>query len=398
MSEDNKISLYIHIPFCIKKCNYCDFLSFPEGGRNTALMEQYFKALLREAKALEGGKLILDREREAETVVDINRQVRSIYIGGGTPNIIDAEKISEILCKLKNIFTVDEKTEISIELNPGVYGEDIIKRELTVLRAAGINRLSIGLQTADNGELKKLGRIHSFEDFLRLYGAARESGFENINIDLISGIPMQTVKSYERTLDKVLALKPEHISAYSLIIEEGTPFGEGDRESLKLPDEDEEYEIYLMTRRILNENGYDRYEISNYARKGYECVHNLACWDRKDYLGLGLGAASLMGAFRFSNTRELKRYLPAPADSRVEVQRLKEKEAMEEFMFLGLRKTAGVRRRDFESSFGVSLDGIYAGVIAKYSRLGLIEDDGESVRLTVRGMDAANEIMSNFLL
>ena len=406
-----KLSLYIHIPFCIKKCNYCDFLSFPTGGRNTPLAESYAEALLREAEALRGGCLSLNEEGGVEVGtsgtgaacregchVNINKPIKSIYFGGGTPNILNSEWIVRILCKLSEIFTIDEAAEISIELNPGVYEENERHRELTALRAAGINRISMGLQSVQLPELKRLGRIHDLTAFLRLYEEALNCGFENINVDLMTGIPLQTCDTFARTLERVLELRPKHISAYSLIIEEGTPFGEADLKSLDLPEEDEEYEIYLMTRRILEQAGYRRYEISNYALPGYECAHNLVYWDRGDYLGLGLGAASLIGDLRFSNTKELNKYLAAPGRTRENIQRLSQQEAMEEFMFLGLRKTAGVRKADFKRMFGRELEEVYGEIIEKQVGLSLMEEGRDGVRLTERGMDAANEVMAKFLL
>ncbi len=411
-----KLSLYIHIPFCIKKCNYCDFLSFPTGGRNTPLAERYAAALLREAEALRGGSLSeacqvdinqargqsyqvdINQVGDPSRQVDINKPVKSIYFGGGTPNILSSEWITRILCKLKRLFTIEKDAEISIELNPGVYEEKERHRELEALKEAGINRISIGLQSACAAELKRLGRIHDLTAFLKLYEEALNCGFENINVDLMTGIPLQTCDSFARTLEKVLELRPKHISAYSLIVEEGTPFGEVPLKSLDLPDEDEEYEIYLMTRRVLKQAGYERYEISNYALPGYECAHNLVYWDRGDYLGLGLGAASLIGDLRFSNTGQLQKYLSAPGDARENIHKLTEKEAMEEFMFLGLRKTAGVSRADFKRAFGYDMDEIYGEIIAGEEGAGLMEEDGDMVRLTERGMDAANRVMSKFLL
>ncbi|MBQ9503796.1 MAG: radical SAM family heme chaperone HemW [Lachnospiraceae bacterium] len=394
-----KLSLYIHIPFCIKKCNYCDFLSFPTGGRNTPLAESYAHALLREAEALRGGcQVDINLNRNSPYLVDINKPIKSIYFGGGTPNILNSEWIVRVLCKLNEIFTIDETAEISIELNPGVYEEKERHRELKALRAAGINRISTGLQSAHSAELKRLGRIHDLTAFLRLYEEALNCGFENINVDLMTGIPLQTCDTFARTLERVLELRPKHISAYSLIIEEGTPFGEADLKSLDLPEEEEEYEIYLMTRRILEQAGYRRYEISNYALPGYECAHNLVYWDRGDYLGLGLGAASLIGDLRFSNTKELNKYLAAPGRTRENIQRLSQQEAMEEFMFLGLRKTSGVRKADFKRMFGRDLEEVYGEVIEKQVGLSLMEEDRDGVRLTERGIDAANEVMAKFLL
>ena len=391
--SDTDLSIYVHIPFCIRKCNYCDFLSFPEGERNTGNMKRYMEALLTEVDALKGEVTGLGTNE-----VNINKKIRTVYFGGGTPNIVGARSIETILCKLKDIFSFDEEAEISIELNPGVYDEKIISGELKTLKNAGVNRLSIGLQSAQDEELKRLGRIHDLKDFLRLYEAAKDWGFENINVDLISGIPMQTKESYEKTLETVTGLKPKHISAYSLIIEDKTAFGRMDRKELELPDEDEEYEIYLMTEKLLMQSGYRRYEVSNYALEGYECRHNLVYWNRGDYLGLGLGAASLVDGIRFSNTRSMEKYLKNPGASREDIQKLTRKEEIEEFMFLGLRMTDGISVDDFQREFNKGIREIYGEVLDKYSALGLIDLSDGRVKLTHRGLDGANEIMSKFLL
>ena len=263
------IEIYIHIPFCVKKCDY------------------YVQALLREIDAVKEGK---------------GRSVSSIFIGGGTPSVLDAGFIGEILNRIRNKFQIQNDAEITIEANPGTadYGK------LQAYRDYGINRLSIGLQSPDDRELKILGRIHNYEQFLETYKKARKAGFDNINVDLMSAIPDQTYKGWEKNLRTVAELEPEHISAYSLIIEEGTPFA---ARQLNLPDEDTEYNMYEATARILKEYGYKQYEISNYAKKGLECRHNKGYWQRTDYLGLGLGASSLLDHMRFSNTADMKEYI-----------------------------------------------------------------------------------------
>lgn len=391
------LSIYIHIPFCVRKCNYCDFLSFPASGLGTGVQERYVQAVLKEIDGV-----------VEDFAVDITRKstslenkgfplISTIYIGGGTPNLLSAGLISAMLCKLKESFIIDSSAEISIEMNPGIYDRDSAGKELEILRKAGINRLSIGLQSADDKELKRLGRIHSFSDFEYLYTTARQSGFENINVDLISSVPAQTAASFRNTLETVTELKPQHISVYSLIIEEGTPFAEAGREALDLPEEDEDYEIYLMTREFLRDKGYKRYEISNYALPGYECAHNLVYWNRGSYLGLGLGAASFINGKRFSNTRDLNRYLEAPDDLHEDIHELTQKEAMEEFFFLGLRKTEGVSLGEFKSIFGCEAGEVYAEVIEKYSRLGLLISERGRLSLTERGMDLANEVMAEFI-
>ena len=278
------LELYLHIPFCVKKCDYCDFLSGPSGPKEQA---DYVDALLEEINAAEEGK---------------GRSVSSVFIGGGTPSVLDERFIGEILNHIRRKFQIADHAEITIEVNPGTAD----RNKLQAYRTYGINRLSIGLQSPDDRELKILGRIHNYEQFLETYRSAREAGFDNINIDLMSAIPDQTYEGWIHNLRTVAGLDPEHISAYSLIIEEGTPFAS---RTLNLPDEDAEYNMYEATAQILREYGFEQYEISNYAKKGRECRHNVGYWIRQDYLGFGLGASSLYGKERFVNTQDMKKYL-----------------------------------------------------------------------------------------
>ena len=265
---DSPMEIYVHIPFCIKKCDYCDFLSGPSGPKKQA---DYVDALLEEINAAEEGK---------------GRSVSSVFIGGGTPSVLDERFIGEILNHIRRKFQIADHAEITIEVNPGTAD----RNKLQAYRTYGINRLSIGLQSPDDRELKILGRIHNYEQFLETYRSARDAGFDNINIDLMSAIPDQTYEGWIHNLRTVAGLEPEHISAYSLIIEEGTPFAS---RTLSLPDEDTEYNMYEATVQILREYGFEQYEISNYAKKGRECRHNVGYWIRQDYLGFGLGASSL---------------------------------------------------------------------------------------------------------
>lgn len=365
-SEKRDLELYIHVPFCIKKCQYCDFLSAPSSKEER---QEYVKSLCRQLRTY--GELA-----KAYHVV-------SIFVGGGTPSILDKEQLLGIFDAVRDTFTVDGDAEITIEVNPGTVTEEKLKAYLK----AGINRLSIGLQSAENEELRLLGRIHTYEDFLSTYGLAREMGFGNINVDLMSAIPKQTLEGWERTLRKVVRLRPEHISAYSLIIEEGTPFyerygkgGHGD----ELPGEEEERRMYWRTAGLLEEYGYRRYEISNYALPGYECRHNLGYWNRTEYLGIGTGAASLMDNRRWNYGEE-------PAGLSV-------REQMEEFMFLGLRKMEGVSKTKFEESFGCGMGEVYGETLRRMYEMGLMEGVGEFVRLTERGIDVSNGVLCEFLL
>lgn len=411
--DKNNLELYIHTPFCVKKCAYCDFLSFP-ADTNTQI--QYVHALLNEIRFYGeqmGGY-----------------QVSTIYIGGGTPSWLEPELLVAIMDQVYNSFHVREDAEVSIECNPGT----VTTAKLEAYRRAGINRLSIGLQSANNEELKVLGRIHTYEQFLKTYELARNAGYTNINIDLMSGLPCQSAESFADTLQRVIRLKPEHISAYSLIIEKGTPFyekykfdmvrQEAGMKTEELPTEDDTYKMLKLTQRVLAKAGYERYEISNYAKPGYACRHNVGYWTRENYLGLGLGAASLIDNVRYSNTRELYEYIEicrkltflppevfAPEEGmdapergwfgsnlHTEAAVVNRKAQMEEFMFLGLRMTEGISRNEFEANFGMPIEAAYVQVLPDLQAQKLIEKREGRVYLTDRGMDVANYVMAQFLL
>lgn len=368
------LEIYIHIPFCVKKCNYCDFLSSPSTAKER---QEYCESLC--------GKI-----RSYGSLAKAYRVV-SVFVGGGTPSILLEGQMSRIFLALRDTFFIEEDAEITIEVNPGT----VTYEKLKAYRQAGVNRLSIGLQSVRDEELKLLGRVHSFRDFLETYRMARETGFENINIDLISAIPGQTRKSWEQTLRQTAELEPEHISAYSLIIEEGTPFfdmyGEGsskndteDRAVVPLPDEDEERLMYEDTKVILEQYGYERYEISNYAKKGYECRHNLGYWSRAEYLGIGTGASSLI---------ENRRFIEGGKPEKLSIE-----DQMAEFMFLGLRKIKGVSKQDFQNYFGKNIEDIYGNIIKEMKKKKLVAERGDNVFLTERGIDVSNYVMSYFLL
>lgn len=381
------MELYFHIPFCVRKCFYCDFLSAPADGQAKAA---YMEALRRETTL-----------RAEEYRCD---SVTSVFIGGGTPSAVEAEEIAALLSTVRQHYPLAEDAEITIEVNPGT----VTAEKLEVYRVAGINRLSIGLQSADDRELAAIGRIHTWQQFLDTYGLAVGAGYRNINIDVMSTLPGQTLESYRRTLEKILALTPQptHISAYSLILEEGTAFWDmSQRGELTLPDEDADRQMYSETKRILAEAGYSRYEISNYAKLGHACRHNCGYWRRDEYAGFGIGAASLVRESRFRNGDSLTAYLRDPVGCREELQVLSPQEQMEEFMFLGLRMTEGVSERDFEDRFGQRLADIYGGVIQANLRDGLLEwqcgeEHGNARRLalTERGLDISNYVMAQFLL
>lgn len=373
------LSLYIHIPFCVKKCDYCDFLSAPA---TKEVQEQYLHALFWEIK---------ERSRMYK-----DYQVKTIFIGGGTPSVVSPEKIRELMKLIKECFAVCPDAEISMEVNPGTAQKQEIFESY---REAGINRLSIGLQSANDEELKTLGRIHTFSQFETTWKMARAAGFSNMNVDIMSALPGQSVESYQKTLEKVCALEPEHISAYSLIIEEGTPFFE--RYSPLLEDEDNEERdrrMYLLTEQILKEYGYGRYEISNYAKTGKECRHNLVYWTRGEYLGLGIGAASMLNNTRYKNVEDLSAYICQggllPYE---EEQKLSVREQMEEFMFLGLRLTAGISMAEFEHTFGCNVEAVFGDVIQKNQLNGLITVGEGRIALTPKGLDLSNYVFAQFL-
>ena len=330
------MELYLHMPFCVRKCAYCDFLSFPSGAKTQRM---YAKRLMEDIGVM--GK------RYGEIPVE------TIFIGGGTPSVPDSGLIVEIMEHVRHAFHVVDGAEISMEANPGT----VTREKLTDYRKAGINRLSFGLQSANDRELKLLGRIHTWAEFLESFTLARECGFANLNIDLMSALPGQTCESWKETLSRVTDLDPEHISAYSLIIEEGTPFGEryGSEEGRKLlPDEDSEREMYHETKRFLKDCGYERYEISNYAKPGRECRHNIGYWTGVPYLGLGLGASSYLDGCRFTVNPDMKQYLEEKPGMFTDIEKLTKKDMEEEFFYVGLRMTAGVSLSEFERRFGIS--------------------------------------------
>ena len=395
--EKKELELYIHIPFCVKKCDYCDFLSFPADNRT---QRRYVDAVQKEI--IYYGALYPDRK------------ITTIFIGGGTPSWLDEEEIVRILHTVREAFAVEHDAEITIECNPGTA----TAHKLIRYREAGINRISIGLQSAHNEELALLGRIHTWEQFLKTYDLARKAGFSNINVDLMSALPGQTLETFSDTLKKVLALKPEHLSAYSLMIEEGTPFYERYREDEKhreageptelLPDEEQEYAVTKLTQRVLMEAGYHWYEVSNFAKPGYECRHNIGYWKRADYLGIGIGAASLIDNVRYANVRDLEEYCKECESLWEELNIRKtlcsstepvtREEQMEEFMFLGLRMTEGVSRAEFEQYFGTTIEAVYGDVLRQLQKEGLLMKQEGRICLTERGMDVNNYVVEQFML
>ncbi len=371
------LELYIHIPFCMKKCAYCDFLS---GSASNEQKRTYFDALI----------------REIQTCGDFSEYtVVSVFFGGGTPSLFPGEWIEAIMNEIKVHFHLSCHAEITIEANPGTVDLDKLIR----YRKSGVNRISFGCQSADDTELKMLGRIHTWEEFLESYQMARDAGFDNINVDLMSGLPGQSAVSWEQTLKKVIELGPEHISAYSLIIEEGTPFYEM-QDSLNLPDEDEERLMYERTAKILRDYGYEQYEISNYARKGNACIHNIGYWTGIEYLGLGLGSSSMINNCRFCNTDNMEEYVDksnCPKELRRDVQELSVRDQMEEFMILGLRMNEGISEEQFLKRFQCSVEAVYGEILEKYISGGFLERERGRIFFTREGISVSNTILADFL-
>ena len=374
--------IYLHIPFCVKKCLYCDFIS---GTNSKETIENYINSMVNEIES-----------------TDIKQDVDSVFIGGGTPSSIPPEYIAKVVdclrIKLGNRFLKD--SEITIETNPKTISENALK----IYHDAGINRISMGLQSCIDSELKSLGRIHTFKDFLDSYNIATRY-FDNINIDLISGIPHQTMDSFKESLKKVGDLNPNHISVYSLIIEEGTPFYEmyGPEGKFKdsLPNEDIDREMYHFTKEYLSTLGYNRYEISNYAKENKESRHNLKYWKGNNYYGFGIAAASLVDNIRYKNTDNLKEYIDAmgsPEKIRRTQEILDIEDCMSEYMILGLRLIKGVSPKEFKARFNEDMENKYGNILNKYLNMGLLHTtiDG-NFALTDKGLDVSNSVMEEFL-
>lgn len=380
MMKNSNLGLYLHIPFCVHKCNYCDFLS---GQATPEEMVSYCHSLCQEMSLWSSDPRVMQRE------------VDTIFLGGGTPSLLSVENISQVIGSLYDYFRIANDAEFSIECNPGT----VTKEKLQAYYQLGVNRLSLGMQSTISQELEKLGRIHTYDEFVTTFHMARETGFTNINVDVMAAIPKQTVQSYQTTLQRVLELEPEHISSYSLIIEEGTPFYEKYQDNPPV-DEETDRKMYEMTAELLAGAGYKRYEISNYAKEGYSCKHNLKYWHRDDYLGLGLGAASFLEEERFYNTRVHSTYqtrVKAGEKPLAETEVISRKQAMAEFMYLGLRCMQGVSVHEFECCFQVKLTEVYGHVIDKYVRQGLLIHKGDTVALTNHGIDVSNLVFADFI-
>ncbi len=398
-----ELSIYIHIPFCVRKCLYCDFLSFPVcDGINYVNQSPHAKN-----ERISSYVNLLKKEICSVSAQYEEYRVVSVFFGGGTPSVLPLGAVSGIMERIGASYHLAKDAEITIEMNPDTVSEDKL-REYGV---CGVNRLSIGLQSADDEELARIGRIHDYRAFERAYETARRLGFGNINIDLMAALPGQSVADYERSLRTVAALSPEHISAYSLTLEEGTPLYEN-RESYRFPTEEEDREMYALTGRYLASCGYHRYEISNYAKDGYECRHNKVYWRRGNYAGFGPGAASMVENVRWSDPADMGQYRDyvqsmaarggeetkrEPSDFAPERQILTRQEQMEEYMFLGLRMMCGVDEGEFSLLFGARMEQVYGTVIDKLCADGLLTGERGRLWLTERGIDVSNYVMAQFL-
>lgn len=373
--------LYIHIPFCRQKCRYCDFPSF--AGKED-MQERYTETLLTEIRQRAGACS--------------GRKIRSVFFGGGTPTVLPAPLLERLMQEISASFDIAEDAEITTEANPGTLNREMAR----ALRGMGFNRLSIGVQAWQNHLLERLGRIHDIGDFLENYRIVREEGFQNVNVDLMFALPGQSMADWMETLDCIAALEPEHISAYSLILEEGTPFfREWEEGRLAPAPEDLDREMYHAAIDFLAGKGYAQYEISNFARPGRKSRHNCLYWQAGEYLGLGLGAHSYWEGRRFHNPYGLEEYIQSDGCLErlaQEMERVTKEDALAEFMFLGLRLTEGVSFTAFRRRFGRGMMEVYGEQIARLAGQGLLEQDGTGIRLTRRGIDVSNVVFAEFLL
>ena len=376
----DKISLYIHIPFCAQKCLYCDFPSF---ARKDHLRKDYIEALNKEIISL--------REKHN------NLEIKTIFIGGGTPSVLEA---NELECLLKEVAKLNmaKDIEYSMECNPG----NLTEEKLEVMKKYGVNRISMGLQAKQDNLLKGLGRIHNYKTFKENFLLAKKVGFNNINVDLMFGLPNQSLNEWEETLREIISLEPAHISAYSLIIEEGTAFYNlYENDKLKLPTEEEERKMYHLAKKILEENGFNQYEISNYAKEGKECRHNLAYWNMDNWIGVGSAAASYINGKRIKNISSVEEYINSINEKGEAVEEIinnSKNDNMEEFMFMGLRKINGIDENEFKNRFSMNINDVYGEILNKYIGEGLLIRESGRIFLSEKGIEISNVIMADFLL
>ena len=385
------VGIYVHIPFCKQKCKYCDFKSYV-GKEN--LVDNYIKWVKYEAKEVgEGNKL------DYENKLDDLAIVTTIYIGGGTPSFIDSKYIVEIVNTIKEHYTLADNVEITIEVNPGT----VTKKKLEDYKNVGINRISIGLQSTSNNLLKSIGRIHTYEEFENTFKLARKVGFSNINVDLMIGLANQSIDNVKESLEKIIEYNPEHISVYSLIVEEGTPlFEDIEKKKTTLPEEELEREMYWIVKNTLEENGYIHYEISNFAKPKFESKHNMSCWNQEEYIGIGVAAHSYTNNVRYSNVDSIEEYIDNfennnEVDNLIFHEKQNIDSKMKEYMMLGLRKIKGVEIGEFKNKFNENPIYLFRKELEKLVKEELIEIDGDYIKLTKKGLDLANLVFEEFV-
>ena len=389
--EEKEIGMYIHMPFCRQRCYYCDFTSYADKYDRVA---RYIKCLKKEiVQYANENRIMSEHGLEPQYVIN------TIYIGGGTPSSINEEYIIDVLDTIKGNFKVKNNAEITIEVNPGTVDRD----KLEAYKHCGINRLSIGLQAVQDEILKRIGRIHTYKEFKDTYYYARESGFDNINVDLMIDLPDQTIDDVKESVKEILSLKPEHISVYSLILEQNTKMYEMiSSKIVSIAPDEIERQMYWYVKRTLEKHKYNHYEISNFALAGFESRHNMNCWNQQEYIGVGVSASSFMENKRYSNTQEIETYIDniekgAPNRNLILEETLDKESKMNEFMMLGLRKITGVDIRDFEKTFKVNPIMRYCRRLEKLNHEGLIEIDANNIKLTSKGIDLANLVWEEFV-
>ena len=376
-----EIGIYIHIPFCIQKCYYCDFCSFDKLQNKQA---EYVDALIKEIKNTHNKSELL---------------IKTVYIGGGTPSILNANELKQVMEAIKTNFLLSKDCEITVEMNPGT----VTKEKLQIYKNSGINRLSIGLQSTNDEILKELGRIHNYKQFEDIYEDARAFGFNNINVDLMIGLPNQTIDDVSKSLKDIIQKNPEHISVYSLILEDDTKLKNLIEEGkLSLPDEDTERAMYWTVKNTLEKNGYNHYEISNFSKLGYESKHNTDCWNQKEYIGFGIAAHSYFNNIRYSNICDINEYVKninsKDFEKNVIIHEIQEKQdKMNEYMILGLRMIKGVNEKVFKEKFSKDINDVYKKSIEKLINLELISNEKGIIKLTKKGIDFANIVWEEFV-
>lgn len=382
------MGIYIHIPFCAKKCKYCDFVSFDD---LNDLVKDYCNALIKEIDN------IVDELKENAELDDI--KIDTIYIGGGTPSIIPETEIEKILNRIKSEFNIIQNVEITIEVNPGTASKEKLERYYNI----GINRLSIGLQSTNNSLLKMLGRVHNYKQFEEVFDISRKIGFNNINVDLMIGLPNQKLEDVEESVLNIMGKNPEHISVYSLIVEENTQmYDMVYKGELILPDEELERKMYWKVKELLEQNGYYQYEISNFSKKGYESKHNVNCWNQCEYIGFGVSAHSYIEKNRTSNIENIKTYINncLNGDYMQNVilhEHQSSSDMMKEYMLLGLRKIEGVNIQKFKEKFIKNPIYLFKDELNRLYNMELIEIEDNFIKLTNKGIDLANIVWEEFV-